>query len=53
MALSDIGSLLLTIGIFLGLFILGYVYITKRTLTDLIKEIKDLLTEKKEELIKK
>ena len=48
MTASDLGSIGLTLLIIIGLFILGYTYFTKRTLTDLIREIRDLLKEKKE-----
>jgi hypothetical protein len=47
MAMSDLGSTLFTLLIFVGLFILAYCAITKKTLTDLFKEIKDMIIAKK------
>lgn len=53
MSMSDFGSTLFTLLIIVGLFVLGYCAITKKTLTDLFKEIKDMIITKKEEIIKK
>lgn len=53
MSWSDLFSGLLTILIIIGIFILGYCAIRKVSLTELFKEFKDLIINKKEEIIKK
>lgn len=50
MAMNDLFSAFLTIAIILGIFVLGYCAVTKKTLTDLINEIKDMIINKKENI---
>lgn len=53
MSWSDLFSGLLTILILFAIFVLAYCAIRKVSLTELFKEIKDLIIEKKEVVLKK
>lgn len=53
MAWSDLFSALLTLLVLFGIFVLGYCAIRKVSLTELFREIKDLIIEKKEVVLKK
>jgi hypothetical protein len=53
MAWDDLFSAFLTIFVLVAIFILGYCAITKKTLTELFNELKDMIIGKKEEVLKK
>ena len=53
MAMSDLASSFLTLFILFAIFILAYCAITKQKLSDLLRDLKDLIINKKEEVIKK
>lgn len=53
MAWEDLFSSLLTLLIIFAIFILAYCSIRKVSLTELFKEIKDIIITKKEDIIKK
>lgn len=51
MSLEQLGNAALTAFIFFALFILGYCYISKKSLMEVFNEIKEIFASKKEEVL--